>query len=86
MSFSREDNAVLIDQIQKVVDDLKSRGITENTTEHEVIGLGDVVESALNKFGITQERFKQFFNLQECNCTERKKFLNGLLSWKLRKG
>lgn len=86
MSFSREDNTVLANEIQKVIDDLKSRGINENTTEHEVVGLGDVVESTLSRFGITQERFKQFFNLQECNCTERKKFLNGLFSWKLRKG
>ena len=43
---------------------------------------GDVVESTLQKFGITEERFKEWFNLSECNCGKRKKFLNNLFSWK----
>ena len=29
-----------------------------------------VVETALNTFGITQDRFKSWFNLKECNCTK----------------
>jgi copper oxidase (laccase) domain-containing protein len=86
MSFNNVENEVLANEIQKVVDDLKSQGITAETTEHEVVGLGDIVEKSLNKLGITQQRFKEFFNLKECNCTERKNFLNKLFSWKLNKG
>ena len=61
--------------------DLKSQGVKLNTTESEMTGLGDVVEASLQKFGITEERFKKWFNLKECNCTERKKWLNNLFSW-----
>lgn len=68
-----------------VIAELKQRGITPNTTETEVVGLGDIVEEVLNKFGITQERFKYWFNLSECNCTERKKYLNNLFSWHRKK-
>jgi hypothetical protein len=48
-------------------------------------GLGDVLESTLTKFGITQERYKSWFGLEECGCTERKKWLNGLFSWHTKK-
>lgn len=86
MSLNNSENELLANDVQKIVDELKSRGIKHNTTETEVVGLGDVVESALKSVGITQERFKQLFGLKECNCTERKDFLNNLLSWKLKKG
>ncbi len=67
--------------MDKVIKELKSQGINYNSTEQEIIGLGDIVESALNKLGITQERFKYWFNLRSCNCDERKKYLNNLFSW-----
>jgi hypothetical protein len=77
------------DRIKKdldpVIKELKDRGISPNSNDQEVIGLGDIVEAVLLKFGITQERFKEFFSLKECNCTERKKYLNGLLSWHRKK-
>lgn len=69
-------------EMDAVIQELKSQGVTYHTKENEVVGLGDVVEATLTKFGITQERFKQWFGLKECNCTERKKFLNNLFSWK----
>lgn len=75
-----ENNSIRTD-VQAVVDELKAKGITDNTQEHEVVGLGDLVEGVLKKVGITEERFKAFFNLQECGCKDRKKFLNGILSW-----
>jgi hypothetical protein len=68
-------------EMDQIIAELKTQGINHNTTEQEVVGLGDVVEGVLNKFGITQERFKTFFGLKECNCTERKKYLNNLFSW-----
>lgn len=69
------------EDMDKVIAELKSKGIHPNTTENDIVGLGDVVESVLNNFGITQERFKYWFGLRECNCTERKKYLNNLFSW-----
>lgn len=77
-----DDNENIRKEMQPVIDELKNQGINHNSKENEINGLGDLVEATLTKFGITQERFKQWFNLQECNCTERKKFLNNLFSWK----
>jgi hypothetical protein len=68
-----------------IVKDLESKGVKHNTTEDEMTGLGDVVEATLQKFGVTEERFKQFFGLEECNCSKRKAFLNNVLSWKKKK-
>jgi len=51
-------------------------------TNPEMIGLGDVIEDVLKSFGITQERFKQWFGLQECGCSRRKAWLNRIFSWK----
>jgi hypothetical protein len=46
------------------------------------VGLGDIVEKALQSFGITEEKFKEWFHLKECNCSKRKAWLNNLFSWK----
>jgi hypothetical protein len=51
-------------------------------TNPEIVGLGDIVETALKSVGITEERFKEFFNLKECNCSKRKAWLNRIFSWK----
>ena len=67
-----------------VIEELKRKGIKHNSKETEMVGLGDLVEETLKKLGITEERFKQWFDLKECNCTERKKFLNNLFSWRKR--
>lgn len=72
-------------ELDPVIKELKELGVQAHSTEQDIIGLGDIVEGVLNKFGITQDRFKQFFGLKECNCTERKKYLNNLLSWHLKK-
>lgn len=69
-------------EMDQVIGELKEKGIKFNSKESEIIGLGDLVESALKKFGITEERFTQWFNLKECKCAERKKFLNNLFSWR----
>ncbi len=71
----------MTEDMDKVIKELKAQGISYDATEDKIVGLGDVVEGVLNKFGITQERFKYWFNLKECNCTERKKYLNNLFSW-----
>jgi len=82
MSITPQQNQELKEQMQPVIDDLKKKGVKFNSTESEVTGLGDIVESTLQSFGITEERFKSWFNLKECNCKERKKWLNNLFSWK----
>ena len=69
-------------EMDTVIKDLEANGVKFNTQEGEMTGLGDVVESTLQKFGITEERFKEWFELSECNCSKRKKFLNNLFSWK----
>jgi hypothetical protein len=76
------DNLKTKAEMDTVIKDLEAKGISYNTKEGEITGLGDVVGSTLQKFGITEERFKEWFNLSECNCTKRKKFLNNVFSWK----
>ena len=83
MRFSMSD---VRKEINEVVQELESKGIDVNAhlTEEGQVGLGDVVEAALQKFGITEEKFKKWFNLKECGCSKRKKWLNGIFSWKRR--
>lgn len=67
-------------EMDTVFEDLRKQDINEQTEDRE--GLGDIVESTLNRFGITEERFKDWFNLKQCNCNARKKFLNRVKLWK----
>lgn len=79
------ENDKIREEMQPILDELKQKGINFDTNEQQVVGLGDVVEDVLNKFGITQERFKKWMGLKECNCTERKKWLNNLFSWHVKR-
>ena len=81
--ISREENNAIKQEMDKVITRLEAMGVNKNAhIEKEMTGLGDVVESALQSVGITEERFKQWFNLKECGCSKRKAWLNGLFSWK----
>ena len=70
-------------EIDNVIKDLEQKGIGSKTSLEEIerVGLGDFIELTLEKFGVTQERFKKWFNLKECDCTKRKKYLNNIFSW-----
>ena len=89
-----EENKRMKVEINSVIKDLEQKGIDVNAhlkdknfgDDANTKGLGDLVEETLQKFGITEERFKQWFNLKECNCTKRKKWLNGLFKWKVTQG
>jgi hypothetical protein len=70
-------------EISEVISELEKRGVDVNDHLRDKVGLGDVVEDVLKTFGITEERFKQWFGLKECGCSKRKKWLNGLFSWKV---
>ena len=72
-------------EMDEVISQLEKKGIKYNQGD-DMTGLGDVVESVLTSMGITQERFKEWFKLKECNCSKRKKWLNNLFSWKKRQG
>ena len=80
-----DENTNIKGEMDDVIEALERKGINFNTSEDEYTGLGDAVESVLNTFGITQERFKAWFNLKECNCSKRKKWLNSILSWRKKK-
>ena len=71
-------------ELDNVIFNLEQQGVTHHNYE-EVVGLGDMVESTLKRLGITEERFKSWFNLKECNCSKRKKWLNNVLSWRKKK-
>lgn len=80
-------NKEIKEEMNEVIKELEDKGITlhSHIKNDDMVGLGDVVESTLKKFGITEERFKQWFGLKECGCSKRKKWLNGLFKWKARK-
>jgi hypothetical protein len=80
MADMREEMDVVISELEKL-------GVSPSShLDPNVVGLGDVIENVLTSVGITQERFKEFFNLKECNCTKRKAWLNSLFSWKKSQG
>ena len=69
-------------EMDQVIDALERKGVKLNShIKNDVTGLGDVVEATLKTFGITEDRFKRWFNLKECNCSKRKQWLNNLFSW-----
>jgi len=74
-------------EMDEVINDLQSQGLNQHShkgvaDEESMTGLGDVVENTLEKFGVTEEKFKKWFGLRECNCSKRKAWLNNLFSWK----
>ena len=75
-------------EIDKLIQELKEQGIDhrdhETDDQDKKTGLGDVIEASLTKLGITQETFRSMLGLRECSCTERKRWLNNILSWKKR--
>ena len=71
-------------EINKVINELEKEGVSLDNID-EMTGLGDVVEGVLIKFGVSEERFKKWFNLRECNCSKRKQWLNKIFSWRKRK-
>ena len=80
--MSEPNNEEIKDDMNPVIEELERQGVNFNTKEEEYTGLGDVGESTLKAFGITEERFKAWFKLKECNCNKRKKWLNNLFSWR----
>ena len=87
MTIQRQENADIQREMDAAIQKLEEMGIDQNAHNREdLTGLGDVVESVLSSFGITEERFKAWFNLKECNCSKRKAYLNNLFSWKKNQG
>ena len=76
-----DNNMKTIAEMDTIIANLEKQGIVFDAKVAETEGLGDLVEKTLKKFGVTEERFKEWFNLKECNCTKRKKWLNNLFSW-----
>jgi len=74
------------DELDSIISELESKGLTHDIdrVNFQTRGLGDVVESVLTKFGITQERYKEWFDIEECDCTKRKIWLNNFFSWQVK--
>ena len=72
-------------EIDIVIEELEKKGVNQISHKADYLprekGLGDVIEDALTKVGITQDKFKSWFRLDECDCTKRKKWLNKLFTW-----
>lgn len=76
----QQENLKIAKEMDEVIKNLEAQNISLDVVEET--GLGDLVENVLSKFGVTEEKFKSWFNLKECGCSKRKKYLNKLLSWK----
>ena len=72
-------NRQIIEEMGPVIKELKKRNIKHN--QDYTVGLGDKIEEVLTMFGITEERFKAWTGLKQCNCEGRKKWLNGIFYW-----
>lgn len=81
---SPEENNAIKQEMDQAIKALENAGVGPNAHQNnnDTTGLGDVVESVLKSVGITEEKFKSWFNLRECNCSKRKAYLNNLFSWK----
>lgn len=64
---------------QRITDELNEQGISLESDLEKMEGLGDLVHAALNKLGITEERFKEILGIKECNCSKRRRLLNKLV-------
>lgn len=85
--LNKEENNAIKQEMDEAIKKLEAMGIDANAHKNQdTVGLGDIVESALQSIGITEERFKAWFNLKECNCSKRKAYLNNLFSWKKSQG
>jgi len=73
--------------MDEVFEELENKGLNNTITDAEIKekGLGDLVEEILTRWGITEEQFKKWTGLPECGCSDRKKWLNRLLSWPVKK-
>jgi hypothetical protein len=70
------------EDIDHIISRLEEQGIRSTShNDPNMTGLGDVIEYVLSSAGITEERFKEFFGLKECNCSKRKAWLNNIFSW-----
>ena len=69
-------------ELDTVIRKLEKRGITPETTENELTGLGDLVESVLKSIGVTEQRYREWRNIEDCDCSKRKRWLNSIISWR----
>ena len=56
------------------------RELENQNAFNKPVGLGTAVEKVLTKFGITEERFKTAFGLDDCGCTKRKEWLDEMVT------
>lgn len=70
------------EEINLAIQKLEEQGVHKNSYLGNTVGLGDKIEEVLKSMGITEQRFKEWFNLKECGCSKRKAWLNSIFSWK----
>ena len=69
----------------RFIDELYEEGVVIDTINEENTGLGDAIEKALSKVGVTSEKIEKIFGVGGCECGARKQFLNKLFPF-FRKG
>ena len=81
----RNSQAVAFD---RAIEELKDEGISlKEVRESSSEGLGDTIEKALSKFGITKKLMENVAGIGGCRCDERKKWLNRIFPYgKKKKG
>jgi hypothetical protein len=62
----------------RFVGELHEEGVFMDNINEENSGLGDAIEKALSKVGVTSEKIEKIFGIGGCGCGARKQFLNKL--------
>lgn len=68
-------------KLDQVISELESQGIQPHSVRNSE-GLGNTLEKAFSKFGITEDLIKEWTGLKECGCTKRKQWLNRVFPYR----
>ena len=82
MMEDNNENSVSQDA-DRLITELESHGATRQNIPL-INGMGDLIHTALNTLGITEERYKAILGLSECNCKARRKYLNKLIPFNIK--
>ena len=71
-------------QLQEIVDYLETEEDIklENYQHKDPEGVGDILERAFAKFGVTEETVEKFSGIGGCGCQKVKKFLNQIFPYR----
>ena len=69
--------------LDKIINELEQEDINlTNYKFKDPEGVGDTIENALRKFGITEDMVEKIMGIGGCNCGKRRNFLNKIFPYR----